>query len=49
MFSNGISAGSLRLTKDLLVEVRYVGSKGTKLLQATSFTQGYDLNDPKYS
>ncbi|HET9217227.1 MAG TPA: carboxypeptidase-like regulatory domain-containing protein [Terriglobia bacterium] len=34
------------LTKDLLIEVRYVGSKGTKLLQATSFTQGYDLNDP---
>jgi hypothetical protein len=34
------------LTKDLLVEVRYVGSKGTKLLQAVSFTQGYDLNDP---
>ena len=34
------------LTKDLLVEVRYVGTKGTKLLQAVSFTQGYDLNDP---
>jgi hypothetical protein len=34
------------LTKNLLIEVRYVGSKGTKLLQAVSFTQGYDLNDP---
>jgi hypothetical protein len=34
------------LTKDLLIEARYVGTKGTKLLQATSFTQGYDLNDP---
>lgn len=32
--------------KNLLVEARYVGSRGTKLLQATSFTQGYDLNDP---
>lgn len=34
------------LTKDLLVEARYIGSRGTKLLQAASFTQGYDLNDP---
>ncbi len=34
------------ITKNLLVEVRYVGSKGTKLLQAISFTQGFDLNDP---
>jgi hypothetical protein len=33
------------LNKNLLVEFRYVGTKGTKLLQATSFTQGYDLND----
>lgn len=33
-------------TNNLLVEVRYVGSKGTKLLQATSFAQGFDLNDP---
>lgn len=38
--------GQFEVTKDLLVEVRYVGSKGTKLLQATSFTQGYDMNDP---
>ena len=34
------------LTKDLLVETRYVGSHGTKLLQAVSFAQGLDLNDP---
>jgi hypothetical protein len=34
------------LTKNLLVEVRYVGTKGTKLLQAVSFAQGFDLNDP---
>jgi hypothetical protein len=34
------------LAKDLMVEARDIGSKGTKLLQATSFTQGYDLNDP---
>ena len=34
------------VTKNFLVEVRYVGSKGTKLLQATSFAQGFDLNDP---
>ncbi|MGZ8845040.1 MAG: outer membrane beta-barrel protein [Pyrinomonadaceae bacterium] len=38
--------GQFEVTRDLLVEVRYVGSKGTKLLQATSFTQGYDMNDP---
>jgi hypothetical protein len=33
------------LTKDLLVEARYVGTKGTKLLQAIAFNQGFDLND----
>lgn len=37
--------GQIEVMKDLLVEARYVGSKGTKLLQATSFTQGFDLND----
>lgn len=31
--------------KDLLFEARYVGTKGTKLLQATAFNQGFDLND----
>lgn len=34
------------LTKNTLIEVRYVGTKGRKLLQANSFAQGFDLNDP---
>ncbi len=34
------------LSKELLLEVRYLGTKGTKLLQAIAFNQGYDLNDP---
>ncbi|HZH32892.1 MAG TPA: carboxypeptidase regulatory-like domain-containing protein [Pyrinomonadaceae bacterium] len=34
------------LTKNLLVEARYVGTKGTKLLQAKALNQVYDLNDP---
>jgi len=34
------------LSRDFLVEMRYVGTKGTKLLQAVSFAQGFDLNDP---
>jgi hypothetical protein len=34
------------LSKDFLVEARYIGTKGTKLLQAVSFAQGFDLNDP---
>lgn len=38
--------GQFEVTKNLLVEVRYVGSHGVKLLQATSFAQGYDMNDP---
>jgi len=29
-----------------LLEVRYVGTKGTKLLQAVALNQGFDLNDP---
>jgi hypothetical protein len=32
--------------KDLMLEVRYAGTKGTKLLQAIAFNQSYDLNDP---
>ncbi len=32
--------------KDMLFEARYVGTKGTKLLQATAFNQSYNLNDP---
>ena len=35
--------------KDLLFEARYLGTKGTKLLQATAFNQGYDLNDSEYA
>ena len=35
------------LSRNLIIEARYVGTAGRKLLQATSFTQGYDLNDPK--
>lgn len=38
--------GQYEVSKNFLVEIRYVGSKGTKLLQATSFAQGFDLNDP---
>ena len=32
------------LAKNLMLEVRYVGSRGTSLLEATAFNQGYDLN-----
>ena len=34
------------LTQNLLVEARYVGTKGRNLLQALAFNQGFDLNDP---
>ncbi|MET0649325.1 MAG: carboxypeptidase-like regulatory domain-containing protein [Pyrinomonadaceae bacterium] len=34
------------VTKDLLFEARYVGTKGENLLQALAFNQGFDLNDP---
>ena len=34
------------LGANLMMEVRYVGSKGSKLLEARAFNQGYDLNDP---
>ena len=34
------------VAKDMMFEVRYVGTKGTKLLQAIALNQGYDLNDP---
>ncbi|HYO64259.1 MAG TPA: carboxypeptidase-like regulatory domain-containing protein [Pyrinomonadaceae bacterium] len=33
------------VTRDTLLEVRYVGTKGTKLLQAYALNQGFDLND----
>lgn len=32
--------------RNTLVEARYVGTRGRKLLAANSFAQGYDLNDP---
>jgi hypothetical protein len=31
---------------NLMLEVRYVGSRGDELLEARAFNQGYDLNDP---
>ena len=34
------------LSKDLLLEARYVGTAGRNLLQATALNQGFDLNDP---
>ena len=34
------------LGHNLALEVRYVGSKGHKLLEARAFNQGYDLNAP---
>ena len=32
------------LGRNMVLEVRYVGSKGTDLLEALAFNQGYDLN-----
>ncbi|HYH84949.1 MAG TPA: hypothetical protein VEX60_05655, partial [Pyrinomonadaceae bacterium] len=34
------------VTKNLLFEARYVGTRGQNLLQAVAFNQGFDLNDP---
>ncbi len=34
------------VTKNLLFEARYVGTRGRNLLQAVAFNQGFDLNDP---
>lgn len=34
------------LTKNLMVEARYVHTRGENLLQALAFNQGFDLNDP---
>ena len=34
------------LTKNLIFEGRYVGTRGQNLLQAVAFNQGFDLNDP---
>lgn len=33
------------VTKNLLFEARYVGTRGKNLLQAIAFNQGFDLND----
>ncbi|MCI0363866.1 MAG: hypothetical protein L0219_08295, partial [Phycisphaerales bacterium] len=33
------------IVRDLMIEVRYSGTKGTKLLQAIAFNQSFDLND----
>lgn len=34
------------LGNNTMIDVRYVGSKGTDLLEARAFNQGYDLNSP---
>jgi len=34
------------VTKNLVFEARYVGTRGRNLLQAIAFNQGFDLNDP---
>ena len=34
------------IAKNLLVEARYAGTKGTKLLQGVAFNQSFDLNEP---
>jgi hypothetical protein len=34
------------LAKDLMLDLRYAGTKGTKLLQSIAMNQSYDLNDP---
>ncbi len=33
--------------QNMLFEARYLGTKGTKLLQGVAFNQGYDFNDPR--
>ena len=42
--SSTTSACSGSSAANLMLEVRYVGSKGTDLLEALAFNQGYDLN-----
>ncbi len=34
------------IAKNLLIEARYIGTKGGNLLVATALNQGFDLNDP---
>jgi hypothetical protein len=38
--------GQWEFAKNFVLEARYVGTKGTNLLQAVAFNQGFDLNDP---
>ncbi|MEJ7848730.1 MAG: TonB-dependent receptor [Pyrinomonadaceae bacterium] len=38
--------GQYEIFKDLLIEARYVGTRGKNLLVATALNQGFDLNDP---
>ena len=45
-FSSTTSASSVSLAHNMALEVRYVGTKGHKLLEARAFNQGYDLNAP---
>ncbi|HYN10975.1 MAG TPA: TonB-dependent receptor [Vicinamibacterales bacterium] len=35
-----------QLGSNLMLEARYVGSRGHKLLESRAFNQGFDLNDP---
>ena len=35
-----------QLGTNLMVEARYVGSRGHELLESRAFNQGFDLNDP---
>lgn len=36
----------LEIGKDMVWEIRYAGTKGTRLLNALALAQSYDLNDP---
>lgn len=36
----------VEFARDFMLDARYAGTRGTKLLQAIAFNQSYDLNDP---
>ncbi len=38
--------GQWEFANNFVFEARYVGTKGSNLLQSVAFNQGYDLNDP---
>ncbi len=38
--------GQWEFAKNFVFEARYVGTKGSNLLQSVAFNQGFDLNDP---